>query len=467
MKKIILFAVLSFCSTISFAQQKLTIAQPPAAAPVQDVPIVSTKELKRQLNKNMKKKKYKVAITIADTLLKRLPKNEDIFWKRSACKIMLKMDKQVIGDIKGQYKNKDTAGSAIASIPYLFDFKSRSRTGDIYYKSAMAWAPRNGMTYMLYGFELADANKMSEALSYAQKGYGLLTPKNKKEYSSVYAKVMFMADKKDDAYKFLEDEIAAGNTSVEVIREYFGFYTKDKRYQDGIYKATELIRKDSISSFFAQRGMLYNEMGNSERACEDAITLRDKFESYDYWLKTFNCPQVMADVKPSMQRTYIYEVIFNGITYDFRVSNPKVDMVNGVSFKYKLTGDVGYNGTITISKEAINTAHDQMNKFGKEKYELTDRTTVWISNEVFNELKTTGSSMINANDWVGQREFTVVSSDGVDDFYTVKVDDEERYIRCIKVEAKDGEQLWINDDPKNPIILKMKVDFSIELKQIL
>ena len=209
-------------------------------------------------------------------------------------------------------------------------------------------------------------------------------------------------------------------------------------------------------------------MGNTEKACEDAQLLKYRFDDGDYYSKLFNCPQIMADVKPTMQRTYIYEVFFNDMKYDFRVSNPKVDMDNGVSFKYKLTGDVGYDGTVNISKEAIATAHDQMNKFGKETIELNAKTSVWISKEVFNEFKTNGYSSINANDWEGTKEFEVVSEKNSDDsYFPITVDDEIKYVKCIKVLAKNGEELWINDDANNPIILKMKVDFSIELKQVL
>jgi len=60
--------------------------------------------------------------------------------------------------------------------------------------------------------------------------------------------------------------------------------------------------------------------------------------------------------------------------------------------------------------------------------------------------------------------------DEEDPFYVVKVDDQDKYIRCIHLVSRDkddSQELWINDDPKNPIILKMKLDFSIELKQIL
>ena len=282
----------------------------------------------------------------------------------------------------------------------------------------------------------------------------------------MYAIVLFNINKKPEAYKLLEDEIEAGNNSYDIVKDYFAFYYKDKRFQDGVDKATQYIQKDSAAMYFGERALLYNDIGNTEKACEDAQILKNKFEAGDYWSKQFSCPQIMADVKPTADRTYIYSVMFNGNEYDFRVSNPMVDMDNGISFKYKLTGDVGKDGIVNMSKEAVTTAHSQMNKFGRATENLTDKTSVWVSSEVYNELKTNGSSMINANDWTGALEFSVVDQAG-DNFYEVRVDGEIKYIKCIKVEAKDGEQLWINDDPKNPLILKMKVDFGIELKQVL
>jgi hypothetical protein len=467
MYKIILLAIISFFTTTLFAQQKADAVKPVAAAPVKVIPIVSTKELKKQLERNFKRKKYRAVIPIADTLLKRNKKDENALWKKIGSKIYLKMDKQAIADIKTVHKNKDTAASVMAIIPSMFDFKSLKRSGDAYYKAAIAMAPKNGIPLLMYGFQFADDKKMQEAVQYANKGYGLLNASYKKQFVDSYAEVLYLAEKKEEAYKILDDEINSGNHTVEVIRKYFGFFTKDERYQDGIDKANEFIKKDSVSFYFARRGMLYNEIGNSEKACEDAITLRDKYEAYDYWLKQFNCPQVMAPIKPDAQRTYIYEVIFQEKVYDFRVTNPKVDMANGVSFKYKMTGDVGINGVVNISKDAIDTAHVQMNRFSNGNKDLTEETSVWLSNAVFNELKTKGESFISASIFSAQ-VFEVVTED--DPFYVVKVDDEDKYIKCIHIVSKSGDdsqELWINDDPQNPIILKMKLDFSIELKQIL
>lgn len=467
MKKFLMLIIISLITATSFAQKPKVAVVAAPSVPAKVVPMVPTKELKKQLASNWKRKRYKNVITIADTLLTRLKKDEDIFMKKVASKVYLKMDKAAIADLKAWYKNKDTAASIISFMPYQFDLAGAKRSGDIYYKSAMAWAPKNGMPYILYGAQLADAGNVADALTYARKGYGLLSGKYKAAFTGTYAYVLHLAGDKDEAYKLMEGEIAAGRNTNDNIRDYFNLYIKDKRYDDGIAKATEYIAKDSLAMYFAERAELNNANGNSEQACEDAVVLKERFEEYDYFLKKYNCAQVMAPVKPSMQRTYIYEVIFQGNTYDFRVTNPKVDMDKGISFKYKMTGDVGINGVVNISKDALDTAHIQMNRFSNGNKDLTEETSVWVSNAVFNELKTNGEAFMQASVFSAQ-VFQVVAED--DPFYVVKVDDEDKYIRCIHLVSRDrddSQELWINDDPKNPLILKMKLDFSIELKQIL
>jgi hypothetical protein len=467
MYKFLLLIVISLSTTNLFAQQPKVVAATTPAVPAKVVPIVSTKELKKQLASNYKRKRYKNVITIADTLLTRLKKDEDIFMKKIAAKVYLKMDKAAIADLKAWFKNKDTAASIIAFMPYQFDLAGLKRSGDIYYKSAMAWAPKNGMPYILYGAQLADAGNTADAITYARKGYGFLTGKYKVAFTGTYAYVLHLAGDKDEAYKLMEGELAAGRNSNDNIRDYFNFYIKDKKYQEGIDKATEFIAKDSLAMYFAERAELNNANGNSEKACEDAVVLKETFFESDYFLKKYNCAQVMAPVKPSAQRTYIYEVIFQGNTYDFRVTNPKVDMDKGISFKYKMTGDVGITGLINISKEATDTAHVQMNRFGGGNKDITEETSVWVSNAVFNEIKTNGEAFMQASIFSAQ-VFQVVAED--DPFYVVKVDDQDKYIKCIHLVSRDrddSQELWINDDPKNPIILKMKLDFAIELKQIL
>lgn len=470
MNKLTLIFAALFLQAIAFAQQKKEIVTPvksiekPAA-------MVATKVLKKQLELNFKRKKYKAVIVIADTLLTRIKKDDNIFIKKMSSQIYLKMDKDAISTIKMWFKNKDTAATLISSIPSQYDFVTKKRSGDIYYKAAMAYAPKNGIPYILYGAQLADIGKNTEALNYARKGYNLTTGRYKIAFASTFALVLNLAGQKEEAYKLMENELANGRNTSENIRDYFNLYIQDKKYEEGIKKATEYINKDSMGMYFVERAEMQVASGSMEKACEDATILKEKYNEGDYFLKKYNCTQVMADVSPSFNRTYIYEVEFFGKLYDFRVSNPLVDMQKGISFKYKLTGDVGYNGTVNISEEAINKAHTQMNHFGKEELSLTDKTTVWLSNEVFSEIKTKGETYIDGDAYQVPKSVTftdVTDALNIDElYYTVKVDDQNKYIKCIKVLGKDGEEMWINDDPKNPLILKMKTDFRIELKQIL
>lgn len=469
MKKFIALFYLSLSVLFTQAQQKQPATATPAPAVAKVVPMVPTKELKKQLERNFSRKRYSKVIPIADTLLKRNKKDENAFFKKVASKVFLKMDKQAIADMKSWYKNKDTAGMMIAFIPYQFDFKGKKRPFDIYFKSAMAISPKSGIPDIMYAAQLADDGKINEALTIGNKGFAMLSPKFKRIFVATYAEVLYGADKKEEAYKILEDEFAAGNLTEDNLRSYFRFYTKDKRFEDGINKATAMFQTDSSDFVLSRRAMLYNEMGNKEKACEDAMLLKTRFESFSFLSKQFGCPQVMADVTPAQQRTYIYEVVFQGQAYDFRVTNPIVDMNSGISFRFKMTGDVGMSGNVKIGKDALNTAHKQNNRFSDGDLELTDETTVWISNEVFNDLKTKNQTSISA-DMLGEKQYTIINDEynDDDDFYPVTVDGEEKYIKCFKIGSLDGdEEMWINDDPKNPLILKMKLSFSIELKQVL
>jgi hypothetical protein len=470
MNKFLLLLVMVCFAAFGMAQQKPVAPAKPVAVTTATKPpvIVSTKELKKQLERNFTRKRYKAVLAIADTLLKRNKKDENAFRKKVFSKVYLKMDKSAIADLKNFYKNKDTAATIIAIIPYTFDFKSKNRSGDIYYKSAMAWAPKNGIPYILYGAEQADNEMIAESLVNSEKGFNLLNADYKKSFVSNYAMVLFGAAKKEEAYKLLETEITSGNTQDEVVRTYFQFFEKDNKLQEGIDKASAFIKQNPLEIFYVRRALMYSANGNNDKACEDAGTIAQEY-SFDYWQRRFGCAEVMADVTPIQQRTYIYEVQFQGNTYDFRVTNPIVDMGKGLSFKFKMTGDVGIGGLITISKEAADTAHTQNNRFGNGDLQLTDVTTVWVSNAVFNDIKTKGETFISA-DLYGEKQYELINDEYNDDdeFYTVKVDDKDKYIRCIKIASKDGdEEIWINDDPKNPLILKMKLSFSIELKQVL
>ena len=127
MKRIILLLfIVAFCNMV-FAQIK-PVATALTTTAVKPVPVVPTKLLKKQMESALKRKKYKLVLPIADTLLKRNAKDEKAFSSKFISQVMLKMDKPAIATLKSWFKNKDSAASVISAIPSQFDFFSKKRS---------------------------------------------------------------------------------------------------------------------------------------------------------------------------------------------------------------------------------------------------------------------------------------------------------------------------------------------------
>ena len=95
----------------------------------------------------------------------------------------------------------------------------------------------------------------------------------------------------------------------------------------------------------------------------------------------------MADVIPAHTVSYLYKVKFGEAEYDFKVTDAVVDMNTGISFHWAMNINESMNGKVDISKDALLNAHQQMNRFSAGDHHLTDQTTVWVSKEVFNQIK--------------------------------------------------------------------------------
>ena len=96
-----------------------------------------------------------------------------------------------------------------------------------------------------------------------------------------------------------------------------------------------------------------------------------------------------------------------------------------------------------------------------------------ISRNIFNEITTTGETYINADGTL--RKYKIATAEDeetgtVDKFYQdiIYNDAPHKYLHLIHLYSVDDEkyQLWINNDAANPLIVKMMLDFEIELKSI-
>jgi hypothetical protein len=73
------------------------------------------------------------------------------------------------------------------------------------------------------------------------------------------------------------------------------------------------------------------------------------------------------------------------------------------------------------------------------------------------------------------RKYKLVSqeaekNDGVENFYGDVNDNgkEHKFVNTLHIYSDDDDryQIWINNDPQNPLIIKMSIGWKIELKEV-
>jgi hypothetical protein len=234
----------------------------------------------------------------------------------------------------------------------------------------------------------------------------------------------------------------------------------------GLYPADLEFQSLKISALAA--------WGKVTEACAEAesLILKDSSGNYDFMRYRYKCPAYFATPAINNFKMATWEVNANGATYDFSVSNPNGNGDTDFEFDWAMSNKEEMKGHIKLTKEAMEKANAQNNYFGPglKNATLTDKTSVWISKAVFNELTKTGSGKMDVGN--GEEIFTVVT-DKFDDRdkdpfdYKISVNGSEKYVNTFHVKNEDGSrQLWILNDAKNPMIVKMDLGWSIILKSI-
>jgi hypothetical protein len=159
-------------------------------------------------------------------------------------------------------------------------------------------------------------------------------------------------------------------------------------------------------------------------------------------------------LKPGAQLNYA--VNYNGPAYDFVITNLKIGET--VSFDWRMTEPANMKGSVNISKDALDTASAQMNNFESGPSNLTDKTTVWMCKNVYKAIKAEKSVTIDAGEGKTLLAFKKA------EIYTTLIDGKETKLNALYAETSKRYKYWILDDPKNPIILKMDLGWSIELR---
>jgi len=161
----------------------------------------------------------------------------------------------------------------------------------------------------------------------------------------------------------------------------------------------------------------------------------------------------------------VYEVVANGEEYLFIGRITKQDK-DGISFKF-LMSEKYTQGNVIMSKKAIKSATELLNYFQSKDYELTDKTSGWLSFDVFKKLKNGEKVDINT----GEEESFSLDVERNTFKYPVLIDN--RYGNTGSLTAfrifntENDHEMIINDNKEYPVIITMYLGWSIRLVAIL
>lgn len=159
----------------------------------------------------------------------------------------------------------------------------------------------------------------------------------------------------------------------------------------------------------------------------------------------------------------IYDVDNGETQYQFWVDIQKASE-KGIDFDWKMTDPVNYSGKISISADALKNATRLFNYFSNQSSEnLTDQTSVFLSNKVYDELVNNERTGIDVG--LGEEEF-IRRNELFKDF-KIKVNGKD-----VSLEYYDANNLENNHVIRfakignYPLIIEMHLDFSISLKEV-
>lgn len=180
---------------------------------------------------------------------------------------------------------------------------------------------------------------------------------------------------------------------------------------------------------------------------------------------------LQALVKPGTK--LIYAVESGDQKYNFIVTVKK--LVPAVEFDWEMTEPASISGSIIHTPTAMMTGNAMYNYFKPGPKTLDDQTlSVWLSKSVFAGLKKEGKGVMMKMNTDAQlkrmgtysendHELNIIvdgEKDTVEEEPVAELNDEGNPI------AKDQNYFTFFDSPKLPIILRMKTDFYIVLKEV-
>jgi Flp pilus assembly protein TadD len=411
---------------------------------------------------------YAKAIKIADAILAKKPDDERTLVVKAMAYGMQGNKEQVRKMADLLYPTSpDTEGNFLAILPLNFPRNIMKRDAAWYLAEGHKVAPTSPLVYMVEASIYADDSAYDKANAAAKAGARLLTDAHPLPMHAQMANLLHMSGGKEEGYTLISNLAVQHPADSAIQTTKYAMLVRDKKYPEALSAINKLITQYPYGKrLLKERAFLYEDMERHGDACNDALQLADADETYFALLRKLGCPQAFANLSPSEVKAYTYNVDYNGMKYQFIVAPTSIKMTEGARFNWHMTIRDDMQGTIAISKAALDTAHSQMNKFSAGPADLSSLTSFWVSNALYTELKHVGKTTNTAGE-AGAKTFLLVADDEDAEPTITNSKGQKKALKTLHIRSDDNEEeLWINDDPANPLITRMSLGWSIELTSI-
>jgi tetratricopeptide (TPR) repeat protein len=413
-------------------------------------------------------KNWAKTIEMADLRLKAYPDDQPSLIMKVLSYGMARNKEMAVKAVRAMYKSPDTAAIFLATLPMHLGRDIMKKDYAWYIAESHRMNPKSASIYLMEASYLTDDSMYDKARAIALLGADLITENDRPRIESQFASVLLATGAPDRAYQIIKRLDTAYPNDTTVVSQHYSMLLADKKYADALVQLNRLFELKPFDSMSLrkERAFLYSDLGRKDDACAEATRLAASDIAYERLLQKLECPGAYADISPAHVHTYAYEVVYNGAQYQFIVKPIKVNMNEGITFNWAMTLKNDMLGKIQITKAALDTAHAQMNEFAKGDKILDNLTTVWVSNAVYRDLKTKGSTIMAASN-EGPKVFRVVENETYDSPEVKLSNGRIKILHTIHIRSADEkEDIYINDDPANPMITNMSIGWSITLHDI-
>ncbi len=464
--------VFSLSLTAQPAKNKTTKPMAKAATAVKQP---DYKKMKADIRSLFRNDDYKAVIAKAAQYLAKNPADTQVTMQKAVSHVALKQYAAGFSQVKNFFKPADTAAKYLAIMAFQVPDTALLTSGILCADEAIKLVPDGPWGYFAKAGIYSDQKQHEQSLPVMEEmNKRLRNDVEQQLLSPFYAKELAFNKQHDKAVSLIDVLYKKFPGDGDIIDAYAFIYRYNKNYEKAVEKYDELLKlyPDNMDVRLAKAKML-SDGGKAAEACTETEGIIAADSMYAFLRYRYKCPAYFATPATGDIKTAVWAVDFSGNNYDFEVSNIKGNTDDGMEFDWSMSSGEDMKGHISLTKEAMATAITQNNRFSAamKNTVMNDKTTVWVSKAVINDLLTKGTAKMDAG--YGEEDFAVVPNNADagwdEDAFEEKiiVKGVPKYVNTLHVKNTGGDhQLWILNDAQNPLIIKMQFDWGITLKSI-